>query len=106
MDLQCYDEVRRRLGLRVLPLAQGRAEVRRIVAHLQRDAAPIRCAGDVYAAIAASAQEDELGAEQCREGIAVTHGSEGWIVLLRSDESLPQQVTEESVSAISERGAC
>lgn len=106
MVSQCYEEVFRRSGLRALPPSQARAELGRLLAHVQRNAGRLRCVDDVYAAIKAAAQEDELGAEQCREGIAVTHGSEGWIVLLRSDEPLRNQVTEGSVSAISERDAC
>lgn len=68
-----------------------RGEADRILNYLRHRGATIRVIADIPDALAAIPDEEELSAHACVEGIAITHASDGWWLLLRHDEPLPDE---------------
>lgn len=66
----------------------ARVEIERLVVYLNSQGKSVSCGCDVYTAIRTLPSEDEIGAEWCREGVAFTHASEGWAVLIPFDAPL------------------
>ncbi len=106
MSLHSYEKVRGRLKGRNLTGAQAREEAWRLVAYLRANGAKVSRGGDVYCAVRSLTEEEELGAERCREGVAVTHASEGWIVLIPTDWPFPLEAAETTENAPAEFGGC
>jgi hypothetical protein len=80
--LVMFDDLRRRWGGRVLTQLDQNAQVARLIQYLKANKHVIQTLDDVLIAILTDADEEELTAIRCVEGVAVTHASDGWWLLL------------------------
>jgi hypothetical protein len=83
-----FDELRRRLGGRRLPAVAQAAEGVRLLTYLRGEGTEVRTATDIFEAVGALSDEEEIAAYRCLEGIAISHASDGWWLLFRYDEPL------------------
>jgi hypothetical protein len=63
-----------------------------LVAYLREHGYHVRSGSEVYEAIRSLPDEEELGAEQRSDGVVVTHGSDGWEMLIPLGELMPPSV--------------
>ncbi|MES3098938.1 hypothetical protein [Sphingomonas faeni] len=64
-------------------------ETSQLMLYLSRSGFIVQTAGDVLAAINHLVEEEEIFAERCKEGVAVSHASDGWWLFIRDDKPLP-----------------
>lgn len=65
-------------------------EAAAVLKYLRGFGATVRTVGDLHDAINALADEEELAAFRCREGIAVSHASDGWWLLFVDEPRDPE----------------
>lgn len=56
-----------------------------MLSYLSEFAAPVASLLDLYAAVCSLPDEEELSAFRCREGVAISHASDGWWILFTDD---------------------
>lgn len=86
--LPSFGDLRRRFGATAESWRAPRGESTRLVAYLQQHGFLIQTPGDALVAISSMSTEDDLAAYACREGVAVSHASDGWWLLLSPDDCL------------------
>lgn len=76
-----FEQLRRRLGGEVKCFDASPSEKTRLIGYLQRHGCTPLTAQDVASAVQAL-EDEELSAFPCQEGVAISHASDGWWLLL------------------------
>jgi hypothetical protein len=86
-SLPSFDEVRRRFADGHYSASTPRPDEKaRVLGYLRELGAVVQTANDVLSAIRSMDDEEELAAVQCRDGVAVSHASDGWLLLFRDGD--------------------
>lgn len=91
---ETFDDLRRRLGGRRLSAGTQATERARLLCYLSRHGRNVHTALDIVEAATSLAEEEEIAAYHCLEGVAVSHASEGWWLLFSFDDSLLPAASE------------
>jgi len=59
-----------------------------LIAYLLQLGASVASVADIHEAVLILPHEEELATFRCREGVAVSHASEGWMLLFRHDDPI------------------
>lgn len=101
-----FEQLRRRYGACASNFDAPAGEQFNIVNYLTHMRQKIHCIEDVLSEIR-SYYDDELAAFWCREGVAVSHTSDGWWLLLSLDDCLSGYFEEPiSTLSVAECGRC
>lgn len=87
-ETETFDGLRRRLGGRRLSDAANAIEEARLFAYLRGAGCRDLSLAALADAINSLVEEEEISAHRCIEGVAVSHASDGWWLLVRHDEPL------------------
>lgn len=101
-----FEQLRRRYNACASNFDAPAGEAFRIMSHLLERRSMLESVDDLLEAIQSSSDE-ELAAFGCREGVAVSHSSDGWWLLLSFDDCLSNYCHETlSTLSVAECGQC
>lgn len=98
VSLPSFQHCRRRFDAASADFDAPPGEYMRLMTYLRQAGATPLSADDVLVAIRSLPEEEELTAYRCREGVAVSHASEGWWLLLPMGEHRPNIVEGDNAS--------
>lgn len=84
-NLPSIEQLSQRFGGYILEGAERVRETEALLSYLELRSASHVSPAAIRAAIASASAEDELASFNCKEGIAVSHASDGWWLLLEAD---------------------
>lgn len=86
---ETFDDLRRRLGGSQLPASARAIEGARLLAYLRDAGCNFLSSAGLLDAVGSLANDEEIAAHRCLEGVAISHASDGWWLLFRHDDPLP-----------------